>query len=170
MKKHFLLFLLTILCLSTEVYGQKSDTKKFERFTPWGVYAHDPFLPRRDTVIMLGEEIEVGGFLSELVVKEIEIIGYGKSKKSDLKKIDGAVYKRGAYIIKLKPKNTTTYEFKWVDLRSGDSQMSGRIVYVAKTAEEKKQLEEKLKASLVSPYQATTYQRPSRGGIKITSH
>ena len=36
-------------------------------------------------------------------------------------------------------------------------------MYVAKTAEEKKRLEEKLKASFVSPFQLTTYEYRAPG-------
>ena len=91
MKKIILLFLLVVVGLSSEVYGQKP--RKF----PKG-YEIDPVLPTRDTVIMRGEEILVGGFLCEVNTKEFEIIGYGIAKKSD--------YKKGYYFIKLKPKQT----------------------------------------------------------------
>ena len=152
MKKFILLFLLLAVGLSSEVYGQqvwkgKSYQRTVQKFTPRNFQDWDPLLPRRDTVIMRGEEILVGGFLCEVNTKEFEIIGYGIAKKSD--------YKKGYYFIKLKPKQTTTYEFKWVE--PIDVMNIGRNVYVAKTAEEKKQLEEGLKAKL-SPYQRSTYQ------------
>ena len=155
MKKYILLFLLVVVGLSSEVYGQKP--RKF----PKG-YEFEPVLPTRDTVIMRGEEILVGGFLCEVNTKEFEIIGYGIAKKSD--------YKKGYYFIKLKPKQTTTYEFKWVEPYGVMN--IGRNVYVAKTAEEKKQLEEGLKAKL-SPYQRTTYhwENPKfKSNIKISGH
>ena len=153
MKKYTLLFLLVVVGLSSEVYGQKP--RKF----PKG-YEIDPVLPTRDTVIMRGEEILVGGFLCEVNTKEFEIIGYGIAKKSD--------YKKGYYFIKLKPKQTTTYEFKWVEPIG--VMYRGRNVYVAKTAEEKKQMEEKLNANL-GKWQLTTYQYVSPGHepIKITN-
>ena len=152
MKKIILLFLLVVVGLSSEVYGQKP--RKF----PKG-YEIDPVLPTRDTVIMRGEEILVGGFLCEVNTKEFEIIGYGIAKKSD--------YKKGYYFIKLKPKQTTTYEFRWFGFNR--EQHSGRIVYVAKTAEEKKQMEEMLNAKLGSKG-FTTYRYTPQGEepIKIT--
>ena len=54
------------------------------------------FIPIFDTVIMRGEKIEVGAYLHEKYLREIEIVGFGKSKKSDLEK--------GYYVIEQKPK------------------------------------------------------------------
>ena len=166
MKKYILLFLLAVVCSSSEVYGQqawegKSYQYRLKKYTPNGFDDLDPLLPRRDTVIMRGEEIEVGGYLNEKVLNQFEIIGYGKAKKSD--------YKKGYYSIKLKPKQTTTYEFKWFwSYRPGDHR-SGRIVYVAKTAEEKKQMEERLNEKLRKWWQFTTYQYSASGNIMIKS-
>ena len=180
MKKYFILFLFVVVGLSTEVYGQSVRNNQSPS-KPFGFVWHNPFLPNRDTVIMRGEEIEVGGYLSEKAIKEFEIIGYGKSNKSDLKK--------GFYVIKLKPKRTTTYEFKAVNPQLGSTpRLFGRIVYVAKTAEEKKEListilkdspleekkelEEKLKATLRGPYAKTTYiggLAENKGSVKITN-
>ena len=159
MKKYIILFLLLAAGFSSEVYGQqvkteKSDQRMEKRLMPKGFQDWDPLLPRRDTVIMRGEEVEVGGYLSEGGTKNFEIIGYGKAKKSD--------YKKGYYSIKLKPKQTTSYEFRW-NRWDGSANPSRRIVYVAKTAEEKKRLEEKLKASFVSPFQLTTYEYRAPG-------
>ena len=160
MKKIILLFLLLAVGLSSEVYGQQvREGKSYQRtvqiWYPRGFVSHE--LPRRDTVIMLGEEIEVGGYLSVEETKQFEIIGYGKAKKSDYKKKFD--HKKGIfdnkYSIKLKPKRTTTYEFKWIQW-DGSQIGSGRIVYVAKTAEEKKQMEEKLNENL-GKWQLTTY-------------
>ena len=166
MKKYILLLLLMVVGLSFEVYGKqirsgKPSQRRVKCFVPPGFRNSDPLLPRRDTVIMRGEEIEVGGYLSEEETKQFEIIGYGKAKKSD--------YKKGSYNIKLKPKQTTTYEFKWLDF-DGYKERSGRIVYVAKTAEEKKQLEEKLNAKL-GPKEFTTYQyvAPGHQPVKVTN-
>ena len=170
MKKYIVLFLLLAVGMSS--YGQDNNKKnrinlyeglrvKLGGFVPQGFNPTDPFLPRRDTVIVRGEEIEVGAYLSERVIKDVEVVGFGKSQKSDLEK--------GSYIIKLKPKRTTTYEFKWTDNFGGRSRKvtSGRIVYVAKTAKEKKQLEEKLNAKLGSD-QFTTYQyRAPKGQSKV---
>ena len=173
MKKIILLFLLLAVGLSSTVYGQQvREGKSYQRtvqiWYPRGFVSHE--LPRRDTVIMLGEEIEVGGYLSVEETKQFEIIGYGKAKKSDYKKKFD--HKKGIfdnkYSIKLKPKQTTTYEFRWIRFHGGEIR-SGRIVYVAKTAEEKKILEEKLNAKL-GPKGFTTYQYtpPGEKPIKIT--
>ena len=173
MKKFILLLLLMVVGLSFEVYGKqirsgKPSQRRFKMFVPPGFRDWDPLLPRRDTVIMRGEEIEVGGYLSEEETKQFEIIGYGKAKKSDYKKgsKNGSYNK---YSIKLKPKQTTTYEFKWIRW-TGSRDHSGRIVYVAKTAEEKKQLEEKLNAKL-GPKEFTTYQyvAPGHQPVKVTN-
>ena len=177
MKKYVLLLLLMAVGLSSGVYGQGINIKKLksktkhgliEPFTPPGVSENSPFLPRRDTVIMIGEEIEVGAYLCEVSCKRVEIVGYGNSKKSHLKKVDGFEYKKGTYFIKVKPKQTTTYEFIWTD-DVGWQLRHGRIVYVAKTAEEKKQMEEMLNAKL-GPKGFTTYRYTPQGEepIKIT--
>ena len=171
MKKYILLFLLLAICLSSEVYGQQTRPRRPNQRTMQAWYPRGfihPVLPRRDTVIMRGEEIEVGGYISKEETKQFEIIGYGKAKKSDYKKgsKNGSYNK---YSIKLKPKQTTTYEFKWLDF-DGYKERSGRIVYVAKTAEEKKMLEEKLNAKL-GPKEFTTYQyvAPGHEPVKITN-
>ncbi len=161
MKKYILLFLLVAVGLSSEVYGQQTRPRRPNQRTVQAWYPRGfihPVLPRRDTVIMRGEEIEVGGYISKEETKQFEIIGYGKAKKADYKKKFD--YKKGIfdnkYSIKLKPKQTTTYEFRWIRFHGGEIR-SGRIVYVAKTAEEKKILEEKLNAKL-GPKGFTTYQ------------
>ena len=174
MRKYILLFLLLAIGLSSEVYGQQTRTRKPNQRTMQAWYPRgfiQPVLPRRDTVIMRGEEIEVGGYISKEETKQFEIIGYGKAKKADYKKKFD--YKKGIfdnkYSIKLKPQQTTTYEFRWVSFY-GIEMLEGRIVYVAKTAEEKKMLEEKLKANL-GKWQLTTYQyvAPGHEPIKITN-
>ena len=173
MKKFILLFLLLAICLSSEVYGQQTRPRRPNQRTVQAWYPRGfihPVLPRRDTVIMRGEEIEVGGYLSEEENKDFEIIGYGKAKKADYKKKFD--YKKGIfdnkYSIKLKPQQTTTYEFRWVSFH-GIEMLEGRIVYVAKNAEEKKILEEKLNAKL-GPKGFTTYQyvAPGHEPVKIT--
>ena len=176
MKKYFILFLLLAVCLSSEAYGKqirsgKPSQRRVKCFVPPGFRNSDPLLPRRDTVIMRGEEIEVGGYLSEEETKQFEIIGYGKAKKADYKKKFD--HKKGIfdnkYSIKLKPQQTTTYEFRWVSFY-GIEMLEGRIVYVAKNAEEKKIMEEKLNAKL-GPKEFTTYQyvAPGHEPIKITN-
>ena len=174
MKKFILLFLLLAICLSSEVYGQQTRPRRPNQRTVQAWYPRGfihPVLPRRDTVIMRGEEIEVGGYISKEGTKQFEIIGYGKAKKADYKKKFD--YKKGIfdnkYSIKLKPKQTTTYEFKWIEW-DGSEGHSGRIVYVAKTAEEKKMLEEKLNANL-GKWQLTTYQyvAPGHQPVKVTN-
>ena len=152
MKKSILLFLIVVLGLSTEVYGQETNSRPGSiniAFVPPGFSFLEPLLPRRDTVIMRGEKIEVGAYLGKGVIESVEVIGYGKSTKSDLNK--------GIYTIKLKPKRTTTYEYKYLSGVTGSKWQKGRIVYVAKTVEEKKMLEEKINARL-GPREYTTYQ------------
>ncbi|MBR6495870.1 MAG: hypothetical protein IKT28_02005, partial [Rikenellaceae bacterium] len=78
MKKFILLFLLLAVGLSSEVYGQqvregKSFQYTLEKYTPKGYDDLDPLMPMRDTVIMRGEEIEVGGYLNEKVLTKFEI-------------------------------------------------------------------------------------------------
>ena len=177
MKKYILFLFVMAVGFSSAVYGQEhkkdssekknpnfriisSKTRTFKSFTPPGVSPLEPVWPMRDTVIMRGEEIEVGGFLSEQEVIEFEIIGFGKSKKSDLEK--------GSYIMKLKPKQTITYEFKWKDV-DGNLYPSGRIVYVAKTEEEKKQLDKKIKETLGLQQKTTHRVIMSNGKIKINA-
>ena len=129
------------LGFSFVVYGQqakskyrKSNQRLIKPYTPPGFPHWEPLLPRRDIVIMLGEEIEVGGYLSEQMWSGLEIIGYCKAKKSDIRK--------GIYSIKLKPKQTITYEVMMISSWSGSKLRFGRIVYVAKNAEEKMVLQE----------------------------
>ena len=164
MKKYILLLLLMVVSLSSEVYGQKVNRSKSyptqKAYYPYGYEPSHPLLPQRDTVIIRGEEIEVGSYLSTQWQKSFEIIGYGKAKKSDIRK--------GFYKIKLKPKQTTTYEFYYVEV-NGFKARKGRIVYVSKTAEEKKQLEEKLKATLPrGEFSTYLYTPPGEKPIKIT--
>ena len=79
MKKYIVLFLLMAVGLLSEVYGQgrinvknfKSLPRTIEDFTPPGISEDSPFLPRRDTVIMIGEEIEVGAYLCEVSCKSV---------------------------------------------------------------------------------------------------
>ncbi len=165
MRKYILLFLLLAVGLSPEVYGQKVNRSKSyptqKAYYPYGYEPSHPLLPQRDTVIIRGEEIEVGSYLSTQWHKSFEIIGYGKAKKSDIRK--------GFYKIKLKPKQTTTYEFDYVEV-NGFTARKGRIVYVAKTAEEKKQLEERLKATLPrGEFSTYRYTPPGEEPVKVTN-
>ena len=132
MKKYTILFILMAVALSSGVYGQEQT----KRVLPKGIRGPwDLLLPKRDTVIMRGEEIEVGAYLlKEKFLEEVEIVGFGKSKKSD--------FEKGYYAIKQKPKQTITYEFNWKPNKWGITDI--RTVYVAKTEEEKKKLEEML--------------------------
>ena len=161
MRKYILLFLLLAVGLSPEVYGQKVNRSKSyptqKAYYPYGYEPSHPLLPQRDTVIIRGEEIEVGSYLSTQWHKSFEIIGYGKAKKSDYKKKFDR--KKGIfdnkYSIKLKPKHTTTYEFRWIDWR-GYEEIWGRKVYVAKTEEGRKRMQKQLNKILGRQY--TTYQ------------
>ena len=147
MKKYlFLLFLLGV-GLSGGVWGQKKDREIPKKvvnpilqmsYPLWAnMFIHNQaFIPIFDTVIMRGDKIEVGAYLHEKYLKEIEIVGFGKSKKSNLEK--------GYYVIEQKPKQTITYEIKCsintpFYLRPVTIK---RTVYVAKTEEEKKMYQE----------------------------
>jgi len=90
-------------------------------------------------VIMRGEAIEVGTYLSRKWMRGAEIEGFGSSKKSDME--------NGYYTIIQKPKQTITYRIKHID-PEGDKLVFRRTIYVAKTAEERKQLEKQLKEKL----------------------
>ena len=134
-KNYYLLFLLLLLGTSVGVYGQKRtmpDPRK-------GPHSHRPenlIIPIQDSVILHGEEIEVGAFLSKKWdALGVEVSGLGKSQESD--------FKKGFYVIKQKPKQTITYKF--VIQESEIRVVYYRTVYVAKNEEEKKQLEKQIK-------------------------
>ena len=136
MKK--LVFLLLLLGVSVSGFCQD----KVKRTRPDGMqifqgyhtnFKENVIIPLRDTVIIRGEEIEIGAWLSEnWDYKSVEIVGFGKSKEKD--------YKKGIYLKKLKPQQTTTYELISCDQRGVKHKMK-RTVYVAKNEEEKKQFE-----------------------------
>ena len=126
-----LLFVLMAVGVSLGVYGQEQSKRVSKKLKgPW-----DLLIPAHDTVIMQGEEIKIGAYLKEKVMPEIEILGFGKSKKSDIEK--------GYYVIKQKPKKTTTYELVWYYAAKGFRNISPITVYVAKSEEERKQMEAK---------------------------
>ena len=140
MKK--LVFLLLLL-LGVSVSGFCQD--KVKRTRPDGMqifqgyhtnFKENVIIPLRDTVIMQGEEIEIGAWLSkswDFVI--FEIVGFGKSKKKD--------YEKGIYLKKLKPNKTTTYEmisYSQDNIKYGHK----RTVYVAKNEEERRAALEKL--------------------------
>jgi hypothetical protein len=136
MKKLFLLFLL----LPSVVCGQE---RKMPNLTkgPHLDIRQNAIIPVTDTVIMQGEEIEVGAWLFDFMTT-IEVVNFGKSKKKDLKK--------GYYVIKQRPKQTITYTIlSWGD--QNDKFSFKRTVYVAKDEEEKKQFE-KLARQKVEEY------------------
>ena len=87
MKKYILLLLMFVSFFSSEVCGQSKVIKSYQRTVQswYPRWFRDFLLPRRDTVIIRGDEIEVGGYLSEEETKDFEIISYGKAKKSDYK-------------------------------------------------------------------------------------
>jgi hypothetical protein len=131
--------LLLVLGVAENVYGQKTT----RRVAPQMIRNHpDLLIPVRDTVIMRGEGIEVGAYFHKNWLTGVEIVGFGKSKKSDLNK--------GFYIIKQNPKQTITYQLVIQDPLSNNRIGYQRTIYVAKTAEEKKQLEKKLEEKLES--------------------
>ena len=158
MKKYLLLFLLMIIAVSAEIYGQSTKAKRVisteilhSRYHtrvkfPNGKY-DDPYIPSRDTVIMLGEEIEVGAYFErkdkDRFEEVIDILGFARSKKSD--------HDKGYFTIKVKPKKTTRYTIR---IRNTDPTAPDfikhlghgdrRVIYVAKTKEEKQQIEDDL--------------------------
>jgi len=104
-----LLILLLVFGMSTGADGQE----KTKRALPKGMKTRlDLLIPRRDTVIMRGDTIEVGTYLHERMMSGAEIEGYGKSKKSDME--------NRFYTITQKPKQTITYRIKhcrWSEIR-----------------------------------------------------
>ena len=158
MKRCILLLLMFVSAFSSEVCGQSKVIKSYQRTEQsWYPRWFSSFLlPRRDTVIIRGDEIEVGGYLSEEETKDFEIIGYGKAKKSDYKKFD---HKKGIYdnkySIKLKPQRNTVYEFRWID-GEGHETIWGRKVYVAENEQARKIMQKQLNKRLRG--QSSTYQ------------
>ena len=63
----------------------------------------------------------------------IEVVNFGKSKKKD--------FEKGFYVIKQKPKQTTTYTLVAYSEDNHKTQFK-RTVYVAKNEEEKRKFEE----------------------------
>ena len=141
MKKNIILLALIIGGFSLSGYCQKQDgVPPVDKRDPRRLF--DPIIPIRDTVIMRGEEIYIGAYLfnnKHETIKEIEVVGFGKSKKSDVEK--------GYFTVKLKPKQTTTYEIRYISSRHDFTPLAGkqipnkRTVYVAKTEAEKKEFE-----------------------------
>ena len=132
MKK--LVFLLLLLGVSAADGFSQDKTKRTmpNIFKGKRYFREEAVIPSHDTVIMQGEEIELGSWLFPKHIPAIEIDGFGKSKKKDLEK--------GIYVIKQKPKKTTTYKFFSYDT-DGTKLICTRTVYVAKNEEEKKEFE-----------------------------
>ena len=122
-------------------------------------YLENVIIPLRDTVIMQGEEIEIGAWLSkswDFVI--FEIVGFGKSKKKD--------YEKGIYLKKLKPNKTTTYEmisYSQDNIKYGHK----RTVYVAKNEEEKKEFEKLARQKEEEKRKLLKGKRRPDGGIEI---
>jgi len=129
-----LLILLLVFGMSTGADGQEKAKRTLPKMVKGGRVGL--LIPVRDTVIMRGEAIEVGTYLHKTWTRGAEIEGYGVSKKSDMEK--------GYYTIIQKPKQTITYRIKHID-PEGSKIAFRRTIYVANTAEEKKQLEKQLK-------------------------
>ena len=72
-----------VLGVSAGIYGQEQAKSLLKPID-------NRIIPKCDTVIIRGEEI--GDYLNENGRKEIEIVGFAKSKKSDLEK-GGSVIK-----------------------------------------------------------------------------
>ena len=143
------ILILLFLALSVEGYSQvKTDRTPYIR-----EYA-DPnnvVLPERDTVIIRGEEVEIGAFLCKRHdAIRAEVINFGKSKEIK----DDKMY---IYTIKQKPKQTTTYTVRvWRSDKTGT--IWDRTVYVAKDEAEKKQLEK------IARQREEEYKRALRNG------
>ena len=141
LKRWMLLFLLSSVGFSLSGYCQKQDgVPPVDKRDPRRLF--DPLIPIRDTVIMRGEEIYIGAYLFDnnyQKIREVEVDGYGKSKKSDVEK--------GYFAVKLKPKQTTTYVIRYDSSSRDITPMAGKLipykrtVYVAKTEAEKKKFE-----------------------------
>ena len=132
MKRYILLLLLLGVSVADGFGQDKTKRTPPQIFQGSRNYREEAIIPSHDTVIMRGEEIEIGGWLFSKHIPAIEIDGFGKSKKKDLKK--------GIYVIKQKPKQTTTYKIFSYDL-DGTNLICTRTVYVAKNEEEKKEFE-----------------------------
>ena len=128
-----LVFLLLLVGMAVSGFGQdKTKRTPPQIFQGSRNYREEAIIPSHDTVIMQGEEIELGSWLFPKHIPAIEIDGFGKSKKKDLEK--------GIYVINQKPKQTTTYKFFSYDT-DGTKLICTRTVYVAKNEEEKKEFE-----------------------------
>jgi hypothetical protein len=162
MRKFAFLFLL----FGVSVSGFCQD--KVKRTRPDGMqifqgyhtnFKENVIIPLRDTVIMQGEEIEIGAWLSkswDFVI--FEIVGFGKSKKKD--------YEKGIYLKKLKPNKTTTYEmisYSQDNIKYGHK----RTVYVAKNEEEKKEFEKLARQKEEEKRKLLKGKRRPDGGIEI---
>ena len=132
MKKYILLLLLLGVSVADGFGQDKTKRTPPNIFKGKRYFREEAVIPSHDTVIMKGEEIELGSWLFPKHIPAIEIDGFGKSKKKDLEK--------GIYVIKQKPKKTTTYKFFSYEI-DGTSRVVERTVYVAKNEEEKKQFE-----------------------------
>ena len=139
MKKYILLLLLLGVSAADGFSQDKTKRTMPNIFNGKRYFREEAIIPSYDTVIMRGEEIELGSWLSPKHIPAIEIDGFGKSKKKDLKK--------GIYVIKQKPKKTTTYKFFSYEI-DGTRDVLKRTVYVAKNEEEKKEFEKLAKGKV----------------------
>ena len=154
-----LVFLLLLVGMAVSGFGQdKTKRTPPQIFQGSRNFREEAIIPSHDTVIMRGEEIELGGWLFSKHIPAIEIDGFGKSKKKDLEK--------GIYVIKQKPKKTTTYKFFSYEI-DGTWDVLKRTVYVAKNEEEKKEFEKLARQKEEEKRKLLKGKRRPDGGIEI---
>ena len=159
-------YICLLLLLGVSVSGFCQD--KVKRTRPNGMqifqgyhidYRENVIIPFRDTVIMQGDEIEVGAWLSESWdYKSFDIVGFGKSKKKD--------YEKGIFLKKMKPNKTTTY----VLISYGQDNIKfrhKRTIYVAKNEAEKEEFERLAREKERERKELLQGKRRPDGGIEI---
>ena len=158
MKRYILLLLLLGVSVADGFGQDKTKRTPPNIFKGKRYFREEAIIPSHDTVIMRGEEIEIGGWLFSKHIPAIEIDGFGKSKKKDLEK--------GIYVIKQKPKKTTTYKFFSYEI-DGTRDVLQRTVYVAKNEEEKKEFEKLARQKEEEKRKLLKGKRRPDGGIEI---
>ena len=142
--KH-ILFIIAIVCgifTHEKTWAQLSES--IDKSMGWGTWAMH--IPLGDTIILKGSTIQIGERLRKHVVVDVMIEKLGKSKIKKLGKSQNRHLKKGLFVVKVAPKETTTYRIHY---HSGVSKLKLTrkvTVYVVTSEEEKKALFEKLKA------------------------
>ena len=154
-----LVFLLLLVGMAVSGFCQdKTKRTPPNIFNGKRYFREEAIIPSYDTVIMRGEEIELGSWLFAKHIPAIEIDGFGKSNKKDLEK--------GIYVIKQKPKKTTTYKFFSYEI-DGTRDVLERTVYVAKNEEEKKEFEKLARQKEEEKRKLLKGKRRPDGGIEL---